>query len=175
MRDAWPTRLHSRAMPARSRSLAALAAGLALLLSACGGGDGDTAQLEDNLAAQRAAIDALQERMAELTDEVGQVTSRDPLSGVNELTERLDEMTTRLEDVETGLAEQADEDVTATVAAEIGKFGEQVEELVASVRDLTTVVAQLRRDLDDLEARFEQHADDPFGHGRGGGDDEATE
>lgn len=158
-------------MHAPTRSLAAVAAGLALTLSACGGGDGSTAQLEDNLAAQRAAIDALQERMSELSDEVGEVTSRDPRSGLDEITERLDGMTTRLEEVETGLADQADEDVTATVAAQLGQFGEQVEELVGSVRDLTTVVSQLRRDLDALEARFGQHAGDPFGHGRGGGDE----
>lgn len=156
----------------RSRSLAALVAGLALVLPACGGGGTDTAQLEDNLAAQRAAIDALQERMVELSDEVKQVTSRDPAAGLGELTDRLDSMTSRLEEVEAGLADQADdEDVTATVAAQIGQFGEEVEELVGSVRDLTTVVSQLRRDLDELEARFDQHAGDPVGHGRGNRDD----
>ena len=63
-----------------------------------------------------------------------------------------------------------DEDVTAVVAAEVGKFSEQIDELVASIRDLTTQVSGLRTDVDALEQRFEDHANDPFAHNRGSGD-----
>ncbi len=159
--------------PSRPVSLAvwALTAALALGTAACGGGDGSTARVEENLDAQRAAIDALQARMSELSDEVGEVTSLDPMTGLSDLTEQLDGLTTRLEDVESTIAASADdEDVTAVVAAEVGKFSEQIDELVASVRDLTTMVNGLRGDLDALESRFEEHANDPFAHNRGSGD-----
>lgn len=151
-----------------SRPALALAVVLSLGTAACGGGDGGTARLEENLEAQRAALDALRTRVGDLADEVGQVTSLDPMTGLSDLTAQLEDLTSRLEQVETSVAETAgDEDVTAVVAAEVGKFGEQVDELVASLRDLTTVVNQVRSDVDALEARFEEHADDPFAHNRG--------
>lgn len=143
---------------------------LAVLLAGCGGGgSASTDQLAQNLDAQQDAIDALRTRVGDLSEEVGQVTSLDPMTGLSDLTEQLESLTTRLEGVEASVAEQAgQEDVTAVVAAEVGKFSEQIDELVASLRDLTTVVNQVRSDVDDLERRFEEHADDPFAHNRGG-------
>ena len=151
------------------RPVLSVLAALALALTACGGG-GDTAALEQNLEAQQEALNALRERVSNLSDEVGQVTSTDPMTGLSDLTEQLEGLTTRLEQVETSVEEAGQEDVTAVVAAEVGKFSEQIDELVASLRDLTTVVNQVRTDVDDLEARFEEHADDPFAHNRGGSD-----
>lgn len=96
------------------------------------------------------------------------MTTRDPASGLGELTDQLEGLTTRLEDVETSVADAAgDEDVTAVVAAEVGRFSEQIDELVASVRDLTSVVNGLRGDVEDLERRFDEHRRDPFAHNRG--------
>ena len=157
-------------MRRHSRPVLSVLAALVLGLTACGGGGGDTAALEENLDAQQEALDALRERVSSLSDEVGQVTSLDPMTGLSDLTEQLEGLTTRLEEVETSVAETAQEDVTAVVAAEVGKFSEQIDELVASLRDLTTVVNQVRSDVDDLEARFEDHANDPFAHNRGGTD-----
>ncbi len=158
-------------MRRHSRPGLALAVVLSLGAAACGGGDGGSARLEENLEAQRAALDALRTRVSQLADEVGQVTARDPATGLGELTDQLEGLTTRLEDVETSVADAAgDEDVTAVVAAEIGQFSEQIDELVASVRDLTTVVNQVRGDVEDLQRRFDEHRSDPFAHNRGSDD-----
>jgi ubiquinone biosynthesis protein UbiJ len=153
-------------MRRHSRLVLPVLATLSLGLAACGGGEGpSTAVLEDNLEAQADAVDALRTRVAELSDEVREVTSLDPMTGLSDLTDRLDELATRMEEVESTVAEQGgQEDVTAVVAAEVGKFGEQVDELVADVRDLTTVVQQVRDQLEGLETRFQEHADDPFAH-----------
>ena len=106
-------------------------------------------------------------------DEVRQVSAIDPETGLSDLTGQLEDLTTRLETVETSVAEQGNqEDVTAVVAAEVGKFSEQIDELVASVRDLTTVVSQVQSDLDELQQRFDDHRGDPFGHNRGDTDPE---
>lgn len=145
---------------------------LALALTACGGGSDSTEVIEQNLDAQEAALEALRGRVSDLASEVGSTSSAPPDTQIDDITAQLDDLVTRLEDVESSVAEQGDEDVTATVAAEIGKFSEEIEGLVASVRDLTTVVNQVRTDVDRLEAAFEEHADDPFAHGRGGTDDE---
>lgn len=142
-------------------------------LAACGGEGGSTDQLEQNLAAQQEAIDALRTRVTDLTDEVRQVSAIDPETGLSDLTGQLEDLTTRLETVETSVAEQGNqEDVTAVVAAEVGKFSEQIDELVASVRDLTTVVSQVQSDVDELQQRFDDHRGDPFGHNRGDTDPE---
>ena len=148
-------------------------AATALALSACGGDGGSTDQLEQNLAAQQEAIDALRTRVTDLTDEVRQVSAIDTDTGLSDLTGQLEDLTTRLETVETSVAEQGNqEDVTAVVAAEVGKFSEQIDELVASVRDLTTVVSQVQSDLDALQQQFDDHRGDPFGHNRGDTDPE---
>lgn len=139
----------------------------ALGLSACGGGGESTEVLQQNLEAQEAALEALQRRVTDLASEVRSGQSTDPGPQVEDVTNRLDELVTRLEEVESTVAEQGGEDVTATVAAEIGKFSEEIEGLVASVRDLTTVVNQIRTDVDRLEASFEEHGDDPVAHNRG--------
>ncbi len=156
-------------MPADPRlKFAAVLAVSALGLSACGGDGESTEVLEQNLEAQDAALQALQGRVTDLASEVRSApTTTDPGPQVEDVTTRLDDLVTRLEQVESTVAEQADEDVTATVAAEIGKFSEEIEGLVASVRDLTTVVNQVRTDVDRLEATFEDHADDPVAHNRG--------
>lgn len=157
-------------MPAHPRlKFAAVLAVSALGLSACGGDGESTEVLEQNLEAQDAALQALQGRVTDLASEIrsAPTTPTDPEPQVEDVTTRLDELVTRLEQVESTVAEQADEDVTATVAAEIGKFSEEIEGLVASVRDLTTVVNQVRTDVDRLEATFEDHADDPVAHNRG--------
>lgn len=143
---------------------------LALGLSACGGDSGSTEVIEQNLDAQEAALEALRGRVSDLASEVDSTTSAEPDTRIDDVTTQLDELVTRLEDVEATVAEQGDEDVTATVAAEIGKFSEEIEGLVASVRDLTTVVNQVRTDVDRLETAFEEHADDPFAHDPGGSD-----
>lgn len=145
---------------------------LALGLTACGGGSDSTEVIEQNLDAQEAALEALRGRVSDLASEVGAAGSAQPDTQIDDITTQLDDLVTRLEDIETTVAEQGDEDVTAVVAAEIGKFSEQIEGLVASVRDLTTVVNQVRTDVDRLEAAFEEHADDPFAHNRGGTEDE---
>ena len=151
-----------------SRPVLALAVALSLGTAACGGGEGSTARLEENLEAQRAALDALQTRVSELADEVGEVAARDPMTGLGDLTDQLEGLTTRLEDVESSVSDAAgDEDVTAVVAAEVGRFSEQLDELVASVRDLTTVVNGVRGDVEELERRFDEHRSDPFAHDRG--------
>lgn len=142
---------------------------LALGLTACGGSD-PTDVIEQNLDAQEAALEALRGRVSDLASEVGSATSAEPDTRIDDVTTQLAELVTRLEDIETTVAEQGDEDVTAVVAAEIGQFSEQIEGLVASVRDLTTVVNQVRTDVDRLEAAFEDHADDPFAHNRGSTD-----
>lgn len=151
-----------------SRPALALAVVLSLGAAACGGGDGGSARLEENLEAQRAALDALRTRVSTLADEVGEVTSLDSMSGVGDLTDQLEALTTRLEEVEGSVAASAeDEDVTAVVAAEVGKFSEQIDELVTSIRELTTVVQQVRGDVDSLEERLEEHRSEPFAHNRG--------
>lgn len=146
---------------------AAVLAVSALGLSACGDGGGSTEVLEQNLEAQDAALQALQSRVTDLASEIRSAPPTDPGPQVEDVATRLDELVTRLEEIESTVAEQADEDVTATVAAEIGKFSEEIEGLVASLRDLTTVVNQVRTDVDRLEATFKEHADDPFAHNRG--------
>lgn len=141
---------------------------MAMGLTACGDGGDSTEVLQQNLEAQEAALEALQRRVTDLASDVRSSPSTDPGPQIEDVTTRLDELVTRLEEVESTVAEQAGEDVTATVAAEIGKFSEEIEGLVASVRDLTTVVNQVRTDVDRLEATFEDHADDPVAHNRGG-------
>lgn len=159
-------------MPRHHRPVLPVLVVLVLGLAGCGGGGESTTVLKDNVDAQREALDALRTRVTKLSEEVGQVTSLDPMTGLTDLTEQLEALTTRLEEVETSVAEQANqEDVTAVVAAEIGKFSEQIDELVGSLRDLTTVVNQVRDDVDRLERRFEEHRDDPFAHNRSGGSD----
>lgn len=146
---------------------ASVLAVMALGLSACGGGGDSTEVLQQNLEAQEAALEALQRRVTDLASDVRASPAADPGPQIEDVTTRLDELVTRLEEIESTVAEQAGEDVTATVAAEIGKFSEEIEGLVASVRDLTTVVNQVRTDVDRLESSFEEHRDDPFAHNRG--------
>ncbi len=159
-------------MRTHPRSLVRVLVVLALALTACGGGSDSTEVIEQNLDAQEAALEALRGRVSDLASEVGSATSVEPDTQIDDITTQLDELVTRLEDVEATVAEQGDEDVTATVAAEIGKFSEEIEGLVASVRDLTTVVNQVRTDVDRLEAAFEEHAGDPFAHNRGSTEDQ---
>lgn len=172
--DAARARRLARMPSLPRRTFAAVLAVSALGLSACGGDGESTEVLRQNLEAQDAALQALQGRVSDLASEVRAtstpVTEDEPEDTgpqVEEVATRLDELVTRLEEVESTVAEQAGEDVTATVAAELGKFREEIEGLVASVRDLTTVVNQVRTDVDELETTLEEHGDDPFAHDRG--------
>ncbi len=134
----------------------------ALLLGACSGGDGGpgTAQLQADLDAQARAQESLRARIGELEDRLTAATAdtgEDPTAG---LTERIDELTTRIEDVSRALdeAETAREDAQAETLASLSALDAAITELRGTLDELSTELTKLREDHELLVRRFENHS-----------------
>jgi ABC-type transporter Mla subunit MlaD len=154
-----------RPLPAPVHVLAA-AVVAAITLSACGGGS-STDVLEENLAAQTQALEALRSRVGDLSDRVDLVGAEDG-TGLGEVADQLEDLLARLAELEATVADRlaSDEDATSTVAVRLGQFQEQLDEVVASVRQLTSLVTDVQTGLDRLRADLEEHVEDPFAHQR---------
>lgn len=137
----------------------------AVTLSACAGAS-STDVLEENLAAQTQALEALRSRVGDLSDRVDLVGEDG--AGLGDVADQLEDLLARLAELETTVADRlaSDEDATSAVAVQLGQFQEQLDEAVASVRQLTALVTDVQTGLDKLRAAFEEHLEDPFAHQR---------
>jgi chromosome segregation ATPase len=131
----------------------------AVALVACSGSDRDVQVLEENLAAQEQALDALRSRVSSLANDVGSVRATDPMTGLSQVADRLEDVIDRLAALESDLSQQirdSDEAAAATatqfqeLTTELGQVRSMVEDLSDQTGSLRAEVDQLRREVQEM-------------------------
>lgn len=130
----------------------------AVVLMACGGADRDFQVLEENLAAQEQALDALRSRVTDLVDDLDSVRATDPMTGLSQVADRLEAIVSRLAELESDLAQQI-RDGDAAAAATATRFREltaELNQLRAMVEDVSDQTGSLRAEVGQLRAEVDQ-------------------
>lgn len=133
----------------------------AVALVACSSPDPDIQVLEENLAAQEQALDALRTRVTDLVSDLGSVRATDPMTGLAQVADRLEDVIDRLADLESDLAQQiqdGDEAAAATatqfqeLTAELSQLRSMVEDVSDQTGSLQAEVGQLRAEVEEMRA-----------------------
>jgi len=133
----------------------------AVALVACGGSDQDIQVLEENLAAQEQALDALRSRVTDLVNDMGSVRSTDPMTGLSQVSDRLEGVLDRLADLEADLAQQIrdGDDTAAATATQLQELTTELSQLRSMVEDLSDQTGSLRAEVDQLRSEVQEMRD----------------
>jgi chromosome segregation ATPase len=139
-----------------------IAALCAVVLVACAGADRDFEVLEENLAAQEQALDALRTRVTDLVNDLGSVRATDPMTGLSQVADRLEGVIDRLADLESDLAQQVrdGDEAAAAAATQFQELTAELNQLRSMVQDLSDQTGSLRAEVDQLRREVEQLRED---------------